>query len=321
MRTDSKSSKLDRVFAPGQVVRQVNFLSEELGPISSRVITPATGPQHPELTGEGTVLDGKLSPGITVQSVIFQESTLDNRPILTITADGTLTSHVGAELERQAEVLNALTSAQTLGGQALPSTVKALAARQALQAGAIDQVNTFVNDELGWWSGWREPVTSALMGSWVAPLLNGGSLTPSALDHLRAEAKEIHRQLVPIWHHKINRARLWSLDHVFGDGLTTYDVAASGLDPYEVLTGALPDNPRILAVLAHLSPVERAVAMAWANTRVTSWTEAATIVADLDTPLVADLDPAGLGERVRRKLKRLGALHMARSAARGRGQA
>ena len=168
MRTDSKPSKLDRVFTPGQVMRQVNFLSEELGPISSRVITPVTGPQHPELTGQGAVLNGKLSPDITVQSVIFQDSTLNNRPILGITADGTLTSHVGAELERQAEVLNALTSAQTLGGQALPGTVKALAARQALQAGAINQVNTFVNDELGWWSGWREPVTTALMGSWAA---------------------------------------------------------------------------------------------------------------------------------------------------------
>lgn len=321
MRTDSKPPQAPGLVAPSQVVRQVNFLSEELGQISARVSSSPSGPQLPELTGEGTVLDGKLSPGITVQSVIFQEPTLDNRPILTITADGTLTSHVGAELEQRAEVLNALTSAQTLGGQALPGTVKALAARQALQAGAIDQANAFVSDELGWWSGWREPVTTALMGSWAAPLLSGGSLAPSALDYLRAEAKEIHRQLAPIWQHKINRARLWSLDHVFGDGLTTYDVVASGLDPYEVLTGPLPDNPRILAVLAQLTPVERAVAMAWANARVTNWTEAATIVADLDTPLVVGLDPAALGERVRRKLKRLGTLHTTRSAARGRGQA
>lgn len=164
-------------------------------------------------------------------------------------------------------------------------------------------------------------MTTALMGPWAAPLLSGGSLSSSALEYLQAEAKEIHRQLAPIWQRKINRARLWSLDHVFGDGLTTYDVVAIGLDPYEVLTGSLPDNPRILAVLAQLTPVERAVAMAWANARVTNWTEAATIVADLDTPLVADHDPTALGERVRRKLKRLGALHATRSAARKRGQA
>jgi hypothetical protein len=303
------------------VVRQVNFFSEEVGQISGRVSSSPSGPQLPELTGEGTVLDGKLSPGITVQSVVFQEPTLDNHPILTITADGTLTSHVGTELEQRAEVLHALTSAQTLGGQALPGTVRALAARQALQNGAIDQVNAFVSDELGWWSGWLEPVTTALMGSWSAPLFSGGSLAPSALEQLRAEAKEIHRQLAPIWQHKINRARLWSLDHVFGDGLTTYDVVASGLDPYEVLTGSLPDNPRILAVLAQLTPVERAVATAWASARVTSWTEAATIVTELVTPSSADLDSPVLGERVRRKLKRLGALHTASSTARGRGQA
>ena len=116
-----------------------------------------------------------------MESVIFQEPILDNRPILTITADGTLTSHV-ADLEQRAEVLNALTSARTLGGRALPGTVKALAARQALQAGAIDQANTFVSDELGLWSGWREPVTTALMGPWAAPLLSGGSLSSSALE-------------------------------------------------------------------------------------------------------------------------------------------
>ncbi|EPH43554.1 hypothetical protein STRAU_3378 [Streptomyces aurantiacus JA 4570] len=302
------------------MVRQVNFLSQERGPISCRVASSPDGAQLPELTGEGVVLDGKLSPGIAVHSVVFQEPAADNCPILTITPDGTLTSHVGAELDRRAEVLNALTSAQTLGGQPLPGTIKALAARQALRTGAVDRVNAFVRDELGWWSGWQEPVTTALMGSWTEPLLSGGSLTPSDLGNLRAEAKEIHRQLTPIWRHKINQARLWSLDHVFGDGLTTYDIATGGPDPYEVLTGALPDNPRIVAVLAQLTPVERAVAMAWANAPVASWTDAVTVVADLDTPLVAGLDPSALGERVRRKLKRLGSLHTTRTAARGRGQ-
>ncbi|MDT9685047.1 hypothetical protein RND61_23735 [Streptomyces sp. TRM76323] len=167
-------------------------------------------------------------------------------------------------------------------------------------------------------------MTTALMGPWAAPLLSGGSLAPSALEHLQAEAKEIHRQLTPIWQRKINRARLWSLDQIFGDGLTTYDVVASGPDPYELLTGTLSDEPRIAAVLAQLTPVERAVAMTWANTRAAIWAEAAAIVTELDTPLVAGLDPAALGTRVRRKLQRFGsryAEHAAAAAARRQEQA
>ncbi|MFJ6943282.1 hypothetical protein ACISU4_01240 [Streptomyces wuyuanensis] len=111
--------------------------------------------------------------------------------------------------------------------------------------------------------------------------------------------------------------RLWSLDFALGDGMTTYDMVASGPDPYEVLAGALPTDRRIAAVLAELTPVERAVAMAWADPQVSSWTEAASIIVALEEPLIAGLEPVALGERVRRKLKRLGARQAERAAAAG----
>ena len=61
---------------------------------------------------------------------------------------------------------------------------------------------------------------------------------------------------------------------------------------------------RVDAVLRGLTPEERSVALAWARTG-DSWEDAAA-----DAGL-----PASHGERVRRKLKRLGAQHTQRTAA------
>ncbi|MFE7927480.1 hypothetical protein ACFU6S_01870 [Streptomyces sp. NPDC057456] len=134
---------------------------------------------------------------------------------------------------------------------------------------------------LGLWSGWREPVSTALLGDWASPLFSSGSLAPLALD----------------------------------DGLTTYDLISGGPDPFEVLTSSLPDDPRVATVLAQLRPVEHAVARAWANTRVTSWAEAAADVIALDPAQFTGCDPRALGERVRAKLIRLGKRHTERAAA------
>ncbi|MGW0366860.1 hypothetical protein [Streptomyces sp. NPDC002990] len=142
-----------------------------------------------------------------------------------------------------------------------------------------------------------------------------GLLSLSALESLRDEARVINKQLAPLWRRRLNANRIWSLDFSFGHGMTMYDLAASGPDPYEVLTSTLPDDPRIAAVLAQLTPVERAVAMAWANTRITTWAEAAAMVIDLDAPVVTGFDPAALGARVRRKLQRLGTRYTERAAA------
>ncbi|MFB6508288.1 MULTISPECIES: hypothetical protein [unclassified Streptomyces] len=167
------------------------------------------------------------------------------------------------------------------------------------QAALLDdtpQVDAFTSDVLGLWSGWREPVSTALLGDWASPLLSSGSLGPTALDCLRAEARIIHRQLTPVWRRRVAGERLWSLDFRFGDDLTTYDLISGGPAPYEVLAGTLPDDPRVATVLAQLRPIEHAVAMAWASTRVTSWAEAAADVIALDPAQFTGYDPRALGE-------------------------
>ncbi|MGA5557138.1 hypothetical protein [Streptomyces lavendulocolor] len=200
-------------------------------------------------------------------------------------------------------------------GRPVPNIVQALNARQAALLGDTPQVDAFTSDVLGLWSGWREPVSTALLGDWASPLLNSGSLAPTALDHLRAEARILHRQLTPVSRHRIAGERLWSLDFRFGDDLTLYDLVSGGPDPYEVLTGTLPDDPRVATVLAQLRPIEYAVAMVWASTRVTSWAEAAADVIALAPAQFTTCDPHALGERVRTKLIRLGKRHTERAAA------
>lgn len=67
------------------------------------------------------------------------------------------------------------------------------------------------------------------------------------------------------------------------------------------------DDPRIDAVLAKLTVEERRVAMAWAYLYAETWTEAARFA--------GAADPEAFGERVRRKLKRLGTEYTRRRAA------
>ncbi|WP_069869075.1 hypothetical protein [Streptomyces malaysiensis] len=200
-------------------------------------------------------------------------------------------------------------------GRPVPDVVQALNARQAALLDDTPQIDAFTSDVLGLWSGWRESVSTALLGDWASPLLSSGSLAPTALDCLRAEVRIIHRQMTPVSRRRVAGERLWSLDFRFGDDLTTYDLISGGPDPYEVLTGALPDDPRVATVLAQLRPIEHAVAMAWASTRVTSWAEAAADVIALDPAQFTGCDPRALGERVRTKLIRLGKRHTERAAA------
>jgi hypothetical protein len=145
-----------------------------------------------------------------------------------------------------------------------------------------------------------------LAGPWSNALLSPDGVVPSDLDRLRADARMIHRQLSPLFHHKVAGERIWSLDFEFASGMTPYDVLTSGPDPYDVLHGYLPDDPRIASVLARLTPVERAVAVAYADPMMPTWTTAAAAAAEIVPGAFAGVDLAALGERVRRKLRRLG---------------
>lgn len=206
-----------------------------------------------------------------------------------------------------------------LKGERVPDTLVALLVRHSALEGQREYIDRFASRHLHvpYGDRWRRAVSTALLGDWVSPLRGEGlRIDDSALAALRAEARAIHRQLMPMWHRKVSGQRLWSLDADFGDGITAYDVLTGGPDPIELLSGALHDNPRIADVLRQLTPIEQAVAVAYADTRsMPTWTEAAITAASMAPDQFEAMDLAALGERVRKKLKRLGALHISRDQA------
>ncbi|MFD9465438.1 hypothetical protein [Streptomyces sp. NPDC060027] len=54
---------------------------------------------------------------------------------------------------------------------------------------------------------WNQALTTALLGDWCAPLLTDGFLPATALSPLKAEARTLHRQLVPIWRRRTQHGR------------------------------------------------------------------------------------------------------------------
>ncbi len=182
----------------------------------------------------------------------------------------------------------------------LPDTLKALDAREATLAGQDSIVQAFTTGVLGprWETLWAEAVSTALLGEWTTPLNTGRSLTPAALVVLQAEIRTIHRHLSPLWRHKVNGARVLLLDTPLGDDLTLYDLVAGGPDPPDTAADSVITDVRLVRILNTLQPLEREVALARAWSGCATWSEAAL--------LIGAADPAAFGERVRRKLKRLG---------------
>ncbi|MFJ2163692.1 hypothetical protein [Streptomyces sp. NPDC087856] len=145
---------------------------------------------------------------------------------------------------------------------------------------------------------WREAASTALLGSWCEPLTADGFLPSTALGALRAEARTLHRQLVPLWRRGTRHGRLLSLDADLG-GLSLYDLVATDVDLLAGTSGGVFDDERLNRVFRALSPAERQVVYAYAEGEGATWTEAATTV--------GSTDPEAFGERVRRKTKRLAA--------------
>ncbi|MEV7085580.1 hypothetical protein AB0O07_06745 [Streptomyces sp. NPDC093085] len=177
----------------------------------------------------------------------------------------------------------------------VPDVIQALNAREAALVGDRPAVDAFTSGGLRLWSGWNEPVSTALLGSWADPLHEQGHLTPDALKELRSEIKAINRQLTPVWRRKVNKSRLWLLDTPLGDGLTLYDLVADQAADAGVEVAF--EDPRLVEVLEALSPVERAVTLALTHPGVTTWAKAAIAA--------GAAHPERLGEQVRRKVKRL----------------
>jgi hypothetical protein len=158
---------------------------------------------------------------------------------------------------------------------------------------------------LPWSDRWREAQETALLGPWSDALWDTGQLSCAALGLLKAEARTLHRQLVPLWRRRTRHGRVLSLDADL-DGLCLYDLVAADTGLLAHTLGGVFEDERLNAVLRVLKPAERQAVFAYAEGEGTTWTEAAAAVG---AP-----DPAAFGERVRRKAKRLAAEQRRRAA-------
>ncbi|MGW1537956.1 hypothetical protein [Streptomyces aureus] len=158
---------------------------------------------------------------------------------------------------------------------------------------------------------WREAVTTAALGDWCDPLLQHGHLPSASLGRLRAEARSLHRQLVPLWRRRTRNGRVLSLDADLG-GLSLYDLVADEVDLLAQVAGHVFDDERLNRVLRALDPDERRAVLAYAQDDGITWTEAAGVV--------GAADPEAFGERVRRKAQRLGAEQQRRAEHRHYGR-
>ncbi|MFI9772936.1 hypothetical protein ACIHJG_39820 [Streptomyces sp. NPDC052415] len=157
---------------------------------------------------------------------------------------------------------------------------------------------------------WRDAVRTALIGDWCEPLWRSGYLPSTAVGALRAQARVLHRQSVPVWRRRTRHGRVLSLDADLGDGLTLHDLVASDVDLLAHTPGGVFEDERLNMVVRGLNETERQVVFAYAEGEGTTWTEAAAAAG-------AD-EPEAFGERVRRKTKRL-AKEQARRAIERRG--
>lgn len=144
---------------------------------------------------------------------------------------------------------------------------------------------------------WAEAVYTALLGDWPDPLTQKQELTPQAISVLRAEARAIHRQLMPIWRRRTRYGRVLSLDADLGDGYCLLDLLAAQAGPDLDLANSALGHQRVSALLRSLTPLERHAVLARAAGEATTWTEAA-VICRVD-------DPQAFGDRVRRKVLRL----------------
>ncbi|MFJ3804636.1 hypothetical protein ACIPSJ_51285 [Streptomyces sp. NPDC090088] len=154
---------------------------------------------------------------------------------------------------------------------------------------------------------WREALSTALVGPWCDPLWESGHLPHSALGALKAEARVLHRRLVPMWRRRTRHGRVLSLDADLG-GLSLYDLVAVDVDHLTHTAGGVFEDERLGAVLRGLEPAELTVVLTYAEGETATWTEAAAAA--------GATDPAAFGERVRRKAKRLAAEQHRRAAQR-----
>ncbi|QIK06070.1 hypothetical protein G7Z12_08575 [Streptomyces sp. ID38640] len=187
------------------------------------------------------------------------------------------------------------------------SVIAALVARNAAIEGDIETVDEFTKSWLGFSRPemWREAVEMALLGDWVETLGARLSRDAEVMALLGRHARAEHLHLQPIWERKACGHRLRLLEDPVSEGLTLGDFITDRRLPEDMVLGRVEDD-RVPSVLQALTPEERTVAKVYAASRMT-WAQAAEATG-------AD-DPVTFGERVRRKLKRLGRRRQALAAA------
>ncbi|WP_372351296.1 hypothetical protein [Streptomyces sp. KL116D] len=187
--------------------------------------------------------------------------------------------------------------------------IAALQAREAALQGQVEPVAGLASLVLGLHRSerWNEAVSTALLGSWTQPLLSDPGNSRSAMERLKAEARTIHTQLVPLWRRETSGARVLLLDAPAGNGTTLYDLVVSGTAREDTTSFDAADDARLGVLLRALRPEERAVVLARACPGVASWEEAALVA--------GAADPGAMGRRVRRKVNRIKSRHAARAAA------
>lgn len=204
-------------------------------------------------------------------------------------------------------LLDALTTTPSVPARAALSA--ALAARNAAIEGDAEAIDAFSRTWLGLSrpEAWREAVEMALLGDWVQELGRGRATDAYINDLLHRHAGSEHRALQPLWERRVRGKRTVLLGQPLGADLTVEDLLAERHTPEDAALAEELADSRLLAVLRGMAADETALARAWAVDGE-SWVQVA-----LDAGL-----PAAYGERVRRKLKRLGARYTERAAATAR---
>ncbi|WP_052758111.1 hypothetical protein [Streptomyces yangpuensis] len=186
--------------------------------------------------------------------------------------------------------------------------IAALVARNAAIEGDTDGVDAFSRDWLGFShpERWRDAVEIALLGDWVDQLGAGTAHDPVITRLLQGHSKREHKQLQPLWERRTRGRRTALLSQPLSQTTTVADLLTEYRTPEsEALWAELSDH-RVTAVLRALSSEEGAVARRWAESGE-AWSDAA-----VDAGMATSY-----GERVRRKLRRLGARQAERAAAVG----
>ncbi|MFE9427743.1 hypothetical protein ACFYNO_32825 [Kitasatospora sp. NPDC006697] len=221
---------------------------------------------------------------------------------------------VGGAVERLSSLLLDLakyfihTAREPRGPQRL-ALMAVLTARNAAIEGDTATVDAFSRDWLGLSdpARWREAVENALLGDWVQHLGRGLLRDPDLLGLLHRHTRIEHRHLQPLWERRVRGRRLRLLQDPVAEGLVLADLIADPRRFEDTIFAAELADSRLAAVLSGLAPVEAAVAAAYAADPKASWTEAAAAA--------GHPAPEAFGDRVRRKLKRLGERHTARAHA------